>query len=154
LLEFPYSKKPKQRKALISAINHTKREIKTLELKIVEPSPVKRFVKKVFGGPIKLDVNPEVLQRGHEVGRRVLGGVNDEIAKRLNVDEATRQALKAYELTVWSTAEEYRTKRASLLKQHHPDHGGQSDDFQEIHKQSKLLDKYFGSTNSKSDGSG
>jgi hypothetical protein len=132
-----------QRESLIRAINKIKREFKQLELRTAEPSPVKRGFKLLFGGPIKLDASPETVERARALARTVLKGISDEIARRVNVDEDVRKALRAYNLNVWSTVEEYRTKRNELFLKYHPDHGGDSEVFQRYHQQSKILDVFF-----------
>ena len=145
LLESPPSNvTPREfRQSLIRAINRVKREFRELESRTAEPSPVRRSLKRLFGGPIKLNASPEAVERARTVARAVLRGVSDEIAKRVNVDEEIRKALRAYNLNIWSTVEEYRTKRAELFKKSHPDQGGDRTIFERYYQQSKVLDEYF-----------
>lgn len=132
-----------RRKRLIKAINKVKAKFNALELRTVEPSPIRRAYKKLFRGSIRLEISPEDEARARTVARVLLRGMSEEVAKRINVDEHVRKALAAFGLNVWSTADEYRPRRAEILKRVHPDHGGDADEFRKFMDFAKVLDRHY-----------
>ena len=132
-----------RRKRLIRAINTAKSKFNALEMRTVEPSPIKRTFKRFFRGSIRLEVSAEDQERARTIARVLLRGMSDEVARRINVNEDVRKAMGAFGVNVWSTVDEYRSRRAEILKRVHPDHGGDAEEFRKYMELAKVLDRHF-----------
>lgn len=117
----------KNRERIRKASKRVMKSFEAMEAKIVTPGLIRRQIVRLWGGAT-IEIDPEVQQRLGALVGSSLRGTSRTIGFRLGLPEDTIKAFGVLDLVISASKQEMLERYKFLMRQHHPDVEGGSDE--------------------------